>query len=194
MSEEDWWSRWFRRRRPFFRSSFRDIDEVFREMEREFRELSKKAPRELIRKRILPDGTKMKEWGPFMYGYSITIGPDGKSKVREFDNVKPETWMGKPRIDIKEKREPLVDVMTTKDEVKVVVELPGVEKKDIKLHGTESSLTISVDTPQRKYYKKVELPAKVHPKEAESSYRNGVLEVTLRKRKEKKPQGDPIKI
>ncbi len=198
MSEEDWWSRWFRRRGPFFRSSFWDMDEVFREMEemmeRQFGELSKKAPSELIRERILPDGTKVKEWGPFVYGYSMTIGPDGKSKVREFGNVKPETWRGKPRIDIKEKREPLVDVMTTKDEVKVVVELPGVEKKDIKLHGTESSLTISVDTPQRQYYKKVELPVKVHPKEAESSYRNGVLEVTLRKRKEKKPEGDPIKM
>lgn len=187
MPEEDWWSRWFRRRGPFFRSSFWDMDEVLREMEetmeRQFGELSKKAPSKLVRERILRDGTKVKEWGPFVYGYSMTIGPDGKSKVREFGNVKPETWRGKPRIDIKEKREPLVDVMTTKDEVKVVVELPGVEKKDIKLHGKERSLTISVDTPHRKYYKEVELPVKVHPKEAESSYRNGVLEVTLRKKK-----------
>ncbi len=129
-----------------------------------------------------------------MYGYSVTIGPDGKPKVREFGNVKPETRIGSPHIDVKEKREPLVDVMTTNGEVKVIVELPGVEKKDIKLHGTENSLTISVDTPQRKYYKEVELPAKVDPKEAESSYKNGVLEVALQKRKEEKPKGEPIKI
>ena len=198
MSDEDWWSRWFGRRRwPSFRG-FADIDEVFKEMEemmeREFKELSTKAPRDLIRERKLPDGTKVKEWGPFVYGYSVTIGPDGKPKMREFGNVKPETRMGRPRIDIKEKREPLTDVMTTNGEVKVIIELPGVEKKDIKLHGTENSLTISVDTPQRKYHKEVELPTKVDPAKAKSSYKNGVLEVTLQKRKEEKPKGEPINI
>ena len=198
MSGEDWWSRWFRRRRwPSFRG-FADIDEVFKEMEemteREFKELSTKAPRDLIRERKLPDGTKVKEWGPFVYGYSVTIGPDGKPKVREFGNVKPETRMGRPRIDVKEKREPLTDVMATNGEVKVIIELPGVEKKDIKLHGTERSLTISVDTTQRKYHKEVELPTKVDPAKAKSSYKNGVLEVTLQKRKEEKPKGEPINI
>jgi len=176
------------------------MDEVFKEMEemmeREFKEISKRVPRDLVRERVLPDGTKVNEWGPFVYGYSITIGPDGKPQIREFGNVKPETGPGirKPRIDIKEEREPLVDIITTNGEVKVIVELPGVEKNDIKLHGTENSLTISVDTPQRKYYKEVELPVKVDPKEAKSSYKNGVLEVTLQKKKEEKPKGEPIKI
>ena len=55
------------------------------------------------------------------------------------------------------------------------------EKTDIKLHGTVESLTISVDTPQYKYYKDVELPAKVRVAEAHSTYKNGVLEVVLPK-------------
>ena len=149
--EEDRWSRWFRRRRwPFFGSDLLDIDETFREMQemitKEFEELSKRAPKDLLRERTLPDGTKIKSWGPFVYGYSVTVGPDGKPKVREFGNVKTETRMGKPYIDVKEKREPLADVMTEDDEIRVIVELPGVEKKDIKLSGTETKLTISVDT------------------------------------------------
>jgi len=199
LSEEDWWSRWFSRRRlPFFRSgAFWDIDEVFREMEemmeREFSEFSKGAPKDLVRERTLPDGSKVREWGPFVYGYSMKIGPDGKPQIREFGNIKPETRLGRLRIDIKEKREPLVDVIATDGEVKVIVELPGVQKEDIKLQGTENSLTLSVDTPQRKYYKEVELPAKVDPKEAKSSYKNGVLEITLQ-RKEEKPKGEAIKI
>ncbi len=199
LSGEEWWPRWFRRRRrPFFGSwFFEDIDEVFREMEeimeREFKEFSEKVPEELVRERILPDGTRVQEWGPFVYGYSVTIGPDGKPQVREFGNIKPGAAPGRLRIDIKKEREPLVDVMTTKDEVKVIAELPGVEKKDIKLQGTENSLTISVDTPQRKYFKEVELPAKVVPDKAKSTYKNGVLEVTIPK-KEEKPKGKPIKI
>jgi len=198
MSEKDWWSRWFKKRQPFFRGSLWDIDEAFKEMEemmaKEFEELSKRAPEDLLRERTLPDGTKMKSWGPFVYGYSVTVGPDGKPKVREFGNFKAETRMGKPYMDVKEKREPLADVINTDGEVRVIVELPGVEKKDIKLSGTEDKLTISVDTPERKYFKEVELPAKVDSKKVTSKYKNGVLDVTVPKKKEEKPKGETIKI
>ena len=195
MSDE-YWDRWFGRRRfPFFKGGiFNGIDEMFREMEKmmrkEIEELSKGTPKNLIREKTLPNGTKIRQWGPFIYGYSVTIGPDGKPQIREFGNVKPEISLGGPKINIREEREPLVDVMETDEEIKVVAELPGVEKEDIKLYGTEDTLTISVDTSERKYYKKVELPAKVDTKGTKASYKNGVLEVTLKKRKE--PEGEPI--
>lgn len=193
MSDE-FWDRWFRRRFSPFRSIFEDIEDMFREMERfmsrEFKEFSRKTPENLIREKTLPDGTKVREWGPFIYGYTFTIGPDGKPKVREFGNVKPEMRFGYPKISIREEREPLVDVMETDNEVKVIAELPGVEKKDIKLYGTENTLTISVDTAERKYYKKVELPSAVDAKSAKASYKNGVLEVRLKKKRE--PEGEPI--
>jgi len=199
---------WFRRRRrePFFRDwLFGDMDEIMRDMEemmqKEFKEFTTRLPKDFVRERRLPDGSKVKEWGPFVYGYSMTIGPDGKPQIREFGNVKPslkpEQPFGprRPSLDIKEEREPLVDVISTNNEVKVVAELPGVDKSDIKLYATEKTLSISVDTPQRKYFKEVDLPANVNPKSAKSAYKNGVLEVTLTKTKEeKKPKGEPIKI
>ncbi|MFW6117629.1 MAG: archaeal heat shock protein Hsp20 [Thermoproteota archaeon] len=200
MTDEDWWSKWFRRRGwPFSsRSMFGDIDDMFREMEemmgREFEELSEKAPKDLVRERRLPDGTKVKSWGPFVYGYSVTMGPDRKPQVREFGNIKPGSRMGKPSLDLKEEREPLVDIMEDDGELRVVVELPGVKKEDIKLHGTEDSLTVSVDTPQRKYRKNIDLPAKINLKQAESSYNNGVLEIILPKVEEEEPEGEPINI
>jgi len=76
----------------------------------------------------------------------------------------------------------------------VVAELPGVEKTDIKLHGTDDSLTISVNTAQTKYYKEVALPQKVKVKEARSYYKNGVLEVVFPKAETKEPEGEPIDI
>lgn len=174
------------------------MDDIFRGMEKmmegEFRELSKRAPQDLVRERTLPDGSKVKEWGPFVYGYSFTMGPEGKPQVREFGNIKPETRVGRPSLDIREQREPLVDVLETDDEVKVIAELPGVEKRDINLHGSEHRLRISVDAPQHKYYKEIELPTKVNPKTARSSYRNGVLEVTLQRKKAEKPRGERIEI
>ncbi len=207
MSDEDF-PEWFRRRRrrPFSRDwLFGDVDDIFRSMEEmmqhEFKEFTTKLPKDLVRERRLPDGSTVKEWGPFVYGYSMTIGPDGKPKIREFGNVKPsmkpELPFGprRPSVDIKEEREPLVDVISTDNEVKVVAEVPGVEKDNIKLYATEKALTISVDTQERKYYKEVDLPTEINPKTAKSVYKNGVLEVTMTKAKEeKKPKGEPINI
>ncbi len=195
--EED---KWFRRKRsPFFRGFFpEDFDDVFKQMEemiqKEFEEMSKRVPKDLIRERTLPDGSKVNEMGPFVYGYSLTVGPDGKPQIREFGNVKPEARFGKPQINFKEEREPLVDIIPSNNEIRVIVELPGVDKKDIKIQGTERSLTISVDIPQHKYFKEIELPSKVDPKEAKSSYKNGVLEVTLKRKEDEKPKGETIHI
>jgi len=195
MSSDDDYPEWFRKRRakdPFFG----DMDDMFREMEKmmdeELKSFTEKVPKEYIKERKLPDGSTVKELGPFVYGYSMKIGPDGKPEIQEFGNIK-KGLKGAPQV--KEEREPLVDIVETNGEVHVVVELPGVEKGDIKLHGTEDSLTISVDTPQSKYYKEVVLPVKVKVKEASSSYKNGVLEVVLPKAEsENKLKGEQIDI
>jgi len=203
VSEEDWWSRWFRRRKSPFFFGFRDIDDAFREMEeimgRDFEELSKRAPRDLIRERTLPDGTKVKRWGPFVYGYSVTIGPDGKPEVREFGNVKPSTRPSplgyrKPSLELREEREPLVDVIPENGTIRVIAEVPGVNKSDIRLNCSERVLTISVDAKKRKFYKEVQLPDQIDPKVSKATYKNGVLEVLLTKVKPKKPTGETITI
>jgi HSP20 family protein len=196
-SDEDY-PDWIRKRRyPFFRGGwdFEDIDKMFREMEKtmeeEFKTFTSRVPKDYVRERKLPDGSTVRELGPFVYGYSVKIGPDGKPEIREFGNVKPSR-LG-PQV--KEEREPLLDIIETNGEIHIVVELPGVEKNDIKVHGTEEALTISVDNQQRKYYKDIALPAKVKVKEAKTEYKNGVLEITLPKTKEeKKTKGEPINI
>lgn len=202
MSEDDFWSEWFRRRSrwPTMKRWWsEDFDNIFSEMEefmeRQLNELSEKAPEDLIREKVLPSGAKVKQWGPFVYGYSMTVGPDGKPQIREFGNITPRTSRGRPSLDVKEKREPLADVVSSNGEVQIIVELPGVEKKDIKLRGTEDSMTVSVDTPERKYFKKLDLPMKVDPKKAKSKYNNGVLEIILKKLERKEePEGEEIKI
>ncbi len=86
----DWYNRFFGRgRRGFgFSEFFKGFDEMRREMENEFehrfRDIETKAPKDLVREYETPEGSKVREYGPFVYGYSMTIGPDGKPKVREF--------------------------------------------------------------------------------------------------------------
>jgi len=195
-SDKDDYSEWFKKRRNQSKDPFGNIDDMFREMEKmmdeELKNFTEKVPKEYVKERKLPDGSTVKELGPFVHGYSMKIGPDGKPEIQEFGNIK-KSLKGTPQV--KEEREPLVDIVETNEDVHVVVELPGVEKSDIKLHGTDDSLTISVDTPQYKYYKEVTLPVKVRVKEANSSYKNGVLEVVLPKAElANKPKGEPIDI
>lgn len=177
----------------------RDDEELWEKMEMEFNQLNPRIPKDLKRERRLSDGSTIPEWGLFVYGYSMTIGPDGKPKIREFGNIKPSSdlessGLNKPCLDIKQEREPLVDIIDTNGEITVIVELPGVEKEYIKLSGTEDKLKISVESTERKYFKEIEMPAKIDPKKAKSSYKNGVLEVTVLKIKDKKPSEEQIKI
>ena len=53
-----------------------------------FNDVSSSAPKDLVREYQTSDGAKVREVGPIVYGYSMTIGPDGKPHVREFGNVK----------------------------------------------------------------------------------------------------------
>ncbi len=195
-SDNDDTPEWFKKRRSSSKDPFSNIDEMFREMEKmmdeELKSFTEKVPKEYVKERKLPDGSTVKEMGPFVYGYSMKIGPDGKPEIQEFGNIK-KGLKGTPQV--KEEREPLIDIVETNEDIHVVAELPGVEKTDIKLHGTEDSLTISVDTPSYKYYKEAALPGKVMIKEAKSSYKNGVLEVIIPKAEtSNKPKGEPIDI
>jgi len=184
LSEDEFFSNWLRRRWRFPTAN------LFDELEQDFEEMFKdlELPKDLIRERKLPDGGTVREMGPFVYGYSFSMGPDGKPVIREFGNVKPSLKGGpmgavRPQLDVKEYREPLVDTIVNPDTVKVVAELPGVEKPDISLECDGHKLTLKVDTDKRRYYKELELPVEVDPDTSKASYKNGVLELLLTRKK-----------
>ena len=183
MEDDELFPEWFKRRwrlptSNWFDDFERSFEEMFRGME---------LPKDLIRERKLPGGGTVKEMGPFVYGYSFSQGPDGKPVIREFGNVKPSIrggpfGMSKPSLDVKEDREPLVDTIVQSDNVKVVAELPGVEKSDIALECDGRNLVLKVDTDKHRYYKSLELPVEVDPDTSKASYKNGVLELILRRK------------
>jgi len=152
-----------------------DIQRIHEEMERMMEEARK--------------GSKAHtgEGGPFVYGWSMRVGPDGKPHMEKFGNIPPKKHEGVHETS--GDREPLTDIIEGKDELKIIAELPGVEKKDIKLEAGEETLSISVDKSQRKFHKKINLPCKIKPETTKANYNNGVLEVSIQraeKRKEKK--------
>ncbi len=171
---------WRRKRRGFF-----DMFDFFGGFDEEFRQMEENMARmfDEMRKTSLKEPGK---GGPFVYGFSMKVGPDGKPKIEEFGNV-PASKPGKPGIaEIGDEREPLTDVIDGEDEISVIAELPGIEKKDIDLKADEETLSIKVDTPQRKYSKKLLMPARIIPDSVKANYKNGVLEVKIKRLEKKK--------
>jgi len=167
-------------RNPFdlFDDLIRQIEEEFERFEREFMRIGSEGKAEIF--------------CPYIYGFRVTIGPDGKPIVEEFGNVR--SYKGKPMIS--EEREPLVDVIEKGDEIRVIAEVPGVDKDKVKVKITEggTKLIIQATGEDRKYYKEIELPAQVDDKSAKATYNNGVLQVIMKKVKGKEEEGTEIKV
>jgi len=112
-----------------------------------------------------------------VFGVSIKSAVGGKTIVEPFGNIK-KTPKG-PVVE--EEREPITDVFDEKDEIKVYVEMPGINEKDIKLDLKEDILDIQAQNQDRKYHKELLLPSKVNPETFSSNYKNGILEARMKK-------------
>jgi HSP20 family protein len=122
--------------------------------------------------RGLPKGAKG------VYGFSIrTLA--GKPVIESFGNIR-ETAKG-PVVE--EVREPIVDVFDEADRILVIAELPGVSENKIKIEVAGDILNLSASDTERKYTKEILLPGKVKPDSVRTSYKNGILEITLEKQK-----------
>ncbi len=159
-----------------FRLGFEDLDEMIESMLRT----------------AASAGRNASENGPVYYGYSVNVGPDGKPHVREFGNVRP-TRKGTFELG---SREPFVDTVVDDKEnkLKVVAEMPGVEREDIQLEAHEDSLSIRAERGERKYDTRVPLSTKVEPSSANATYNNGILEVKLKLKEGQHPKGFNVKI
>ncbi len=99
-------------------------------------------------------------------------------------------------------REPYADIIESDRDIKVVVEMPGVSKEDIKINATENSLEVSAEVKREekeekegyirrerrfsRFYRAFNLPTEVDPAKAKATFKNGILEVVLPKKKVEK--------
>jgi HSP20 family protein len=97
---------------------------------------------------------------------------------------------------------PAVDVVEYDEEVSVLIELPGVKKKDIKIDITDQNLDITANfneeaefnqkifLTKERYYGKVKriikLPARIKINDSYANFENGVLKIILPKLKKEK--------
>jgi HSP20 family protein len=128
--------------------------------------------------------------GPFYYGYTMTVGPNGKPVVKEYGNLKPGL------LPTSETREPIVDMIVDEKErlVKLVAEMPGVEKTDVKILVQDKFVDISAEHGEKKYHAKVPINHKVDENSAKASYKNGILELVFKLVEDEKPKGKKVEV
>ena len=174
-----------RRKSPFDFMNDDDFERIFDEMQRMFENDDfKEMIEDMFRSGFDPNKR-------FIHGFSLNVGPDGKPRFQEFGNRPVKNPDGAPILS--DEREPLTDIIEGDEDVAITVEIPGVEKEDIDLNVTKENIEIRVDTLQRKYHKNLDLPCDVLPKTTKATYKNGILDVVI-KRSEKKKPGSGYKV
>ena len=128
--------------------------------------------------------------GPYYYGYTMTTRPDGRPIVKEYGNVKPGLLPGS------DTRDPVVDTVVDEKEktVKLIAEMPGVEKSNINVVIEKNIVKIDAEQDKKKYNSQVPLKIKVDENSVKASYKNGILEVTLKILEEEKPKGKKVEV
>jgi len=130
------------------------LSTISKEVERQLKEAPlKKVGQEGVKRTIIPSKTTL-------HNYQLS------SKVAS--------------PPLRKQKEVVVDLFDEGGYIKIIAELPGVRKKDIKTEVKDNILIISTIGISQKYYKEVTLPCSVKG-EMDSSYKNGILQIKAEK-------------
>jgi HSP20 family protein len=166
----------------------RDEDDLFISFDEELAEMRERMDRifdSFMRNELGP------ERAPLVYGFSVQTSSDGEPVVREVSNTPAPAQLTSGGPD---DREPLIDVMESDDTVRVIVELPGVRKDDIKIDAHERLLDIEVDNEAKQFRHQVDLPCDIQPDSVKASCKNGVLVISMRRAVKRKKKGRTVKV
>lgn len=151
-----------------------DWGDMFESFDEEIAEMRDRMDR-VLERMLSGELTEAKD--PLIYGVSMRVSSEGVPLIQEFGKARPaELADAEPPA-----REPLTDIREDVDRVTVIMELPGVDKKEIKVTAEDRYLDLEVDSPDKRYSKHLDLPCNVLPGSAKANYKNGVLEVVMRR-------------
>ncbi len=146
----------------------KDLRDVLDELDRYFEDFEKEMAEAVKNSIFSPEGSVR----PFVAGFSFNMGPEGKPSVQMFGSnpIKGDGF----RSPISEQ------VVDSKNGVlRLLLEMPGVEKQDISVDATEETAVISAENQERKYRAELGLQVPVRPDSGKAEYKNGMLEISF---------------
>jgi HSP20 family molecular chaperone IbpA len=76
---------------------------------------------------------------------------------------------------------PLIDIFQENNFITVVAEITGFNRETLKIHVKDQKITLSAKSKDRRYYKSLNLPKVVIPQVMSTKFKNGVVEIKLKK-------------
>jgi HSP20 family molecular chaperone IbpA len=118
----------------------------------------------------------------------LKISPKAASKTPRLESFKtsrvhPQKYRLPKRFGKGKYKEPkpLIDMFQDKSWVTIVAEIAGFNQETVKILVKDQKLTLSAKAKDRRYYKSLNLPKVVIPTVAHTTFKNGVLEIKLKK-------------
>lgn len=104
-------------------------------------------------------------------------------KVLRIKKFKAPLGMHPRRVgkQIVKEPQPLIDIFQEKDWVTIVAEIAGFNKESFKIDVKDQKITLQAKAKDRRYYKSLNLPKEVNQNVFHTNYKNGVLEIKLKK-------------
>ena len=164
---------------------------IFEEMDKEFTDAEDMLNR--MFRTVRESGPTVSQSFPYYYGYQITVGPDGKPRIREFGNARPAS---KGLMQQSTVREPLVDTGFDEKEntLTITAEMPGITKQDVKVAVEEGLVTIHAEKGEKKYHTELPVADQLDADTAKATYTNGILELKIKLKKQPKAKAKEIKV
>ena len=123
------------------------------------------------------DNLRMNDW--FAYNFIINI-----PTLEELENQKSDLYSSKLTQQTNEHLKENIssfDIIRSKDEVTITLEMPDIKEKDIEFRVTKDTIEIIPDHPEGKYHKIINLPCDVKPRTLTFTYRNGILDIIIQR-------------
>jgi HSP20 family molecular chaperone IbpA len=76
---------------------------------------------------------------------------------------------------------PLIDIFQENGFITVIAEIAGFNKETLKIHVNDQKIILSAKSKDQRYYKSLNLPMVVIPDVMYTKFKNGVLEIKLKK-------------
>lgn len=164
---------------------------IFEELDREFAEAEDMLGR--MFRTVREIGSRSTSEYPYYYGYHVTVGPDGRPRIREFGNIRPAA---KGLVEQSGVRQPLVDSIVNEKEntLTITAEMPGVDKQNINVKVTDQYVIIHAEKGDKKYHADIPIDVELGETSAKASFTNGILELKIKLIETSKPKGKTIKI
>jgi HSP20 family protein len=96
--------------------------------------------------------------------------------------AKPSTLRSlAPTLSLIEERQPIIDVFDEEDHLLILAQLPGMDRKDVKVKANDNTVTITAENATKKYLDTIRLPSHVMKGAVKFTYRNNILQAKLKK-------------